>query len=89
MEDLKKIKISVSGKNFYISTDENEKDIDKAVEILNNLIANNRNLVLTEDSKFWVLAALQLAIDLVKSKKLLANWQDGINQVNFLLEKEL
>lgn len=84
MNELKKLKVSIGGKVFLISTDEEESNLEQATKLLDSLLHSNLDLQ-TEESKKLVLVALQLAIDLTKSKKDLDLYKDGVKDLNNLL----
>ncbi len=76
MNEVKKLNLMIFGKNYSICTDENEEDVSQAGEMVNSLLKEFATKASTKDeSKFAVLAALQLAIDLTKSRKQLKLWQ--------------
>ena len=90
MEELKKLKIAVFGKSYCITTDENERDVSHAVELVNSLmkaIASKTHL--QDDSKIAVLAALQLANDLSKSQGLLDLWQTRMQDLDSMLTTQV
>ena len=86
MEELKKLKVAIFGKSYSITTDENENDVFQAVELVNSLMkAIAGKTQLQDDSKIAVLAALQLANDLSKSRRLLDLWQTRAQDLDSLL----
>ena len=89
MEELKKIKVVIFGKNYVVSTDENEEDVFKAAEQVDFLLKKFATGVSVKDeAKATVLIALQLAMDLVKNKKTQDLWQTKTNDLTVLLDSE-
>ncbi len=90
MEELKKLKIAILGKNYCITTDESESDVSHAVELVNLLMkAIASKTQIQDDSKIAVLAALQLANDLSKSQRLLDLWQTRAQDLDSMLTTQV
>jgi len=89
MEELKKIKVAIFGKNYVVSTDENEEDVLKAAEQVDLLLKKiATNVSVKDEAKATVLIALQLAIDLIKSKKTQNLWQIKTNALTELIDSK-
>lgn len=68
--EVKKINLAIFGKSFCISTDENEKDVHMASELVDSLMKKLAEKVPGKDeSQIAILVALQFAIDLTKNCK--------------------
>jgi cell division protein ZapA len=90
MEGFKKLKIAIFGKDYCISTDENEQDVSAAVKVVDSLMkAISSKTHLQDVSKIAILAALQLANDLSKSQQLLDLWQTKTQKLDNLLTNEV
>lgn len=90
MEGLKKIKIAIFGKDYCITTDENEQAVFQAGKVVDALMkAISSKTHLQDDSKIAVLAALQLANDLSKSQQLLDLWQTRTQELDILITSEV
>ena len=86
----KNLKISILGKNYCISTDENEDDIIKAADLVNALMKSKTDKgAAPGDEKAAIAVALQLATDLTKKQKLLLVHENKTSQLISLLDKEL
>lgn len=88
MENFKKLNVAILGKSYSITTDEKESDVYAAVEMVDSLmktIADKANL--QDYSKVAVLAALQLASDLNKSRKQFDSLQERVGNLDFMLSK--
>lgn len=90
MKELKKIKITILGKDYSISTDEREEDICRAAMLVDTLMREITGNSFTGDiSKVAVLVALRLANDMEKNRKELSLWNDSISQkLDLLLNKD-
>jgi len=71
MNEIKKLTVAICGKSFSISTDEKEEHIFKAVDLVDSLIKNisAKTQLNNSDCTVSILAALQLAIDITRSKE--------------------
>ena len=90
MEELKKLNVTILGKNYSISTNEEESNICNAAKLVDSLMKNVANkTVLKDSSKMAVLVALQLANDLEKTRKQLALWQSKTETLDSLLKDDV
>jgi len=63
------LKVSILGKDYTIATDEEREIVLKAADLLNNLTQNIvKKTSSLNEQKVIVLAALQLATDLIKQE---------------------
>lgn len=67
MNEKRVLKLSIFNRDYVISTDESEKHIYNAANIVNNLVREiTKKVDQGNENKVAVLAALQLAVDLTK-----------------------
>ena len=91
MSEYKKLTISVLGKSYPISTDEQENDVLQAAELVNVLLKKD---FLKEGAnhlseKLMMMVALQLAINSVKSQKNMHNYEEKISNLVSLFASEI
>ena len=68
--EVKKINLSIFGKSFCITTDENEADVNKAAALVDSLMKSIASKIPgSDESQVAILVALQIATDLTKSRK--------------------
>lgn len=79
--------VTIHNKVFSINTDENEKLIFQAAELVDSLLQNvsNRIKIESKDTQLAVLIALQLATKLIKKHKILKNWQIKTEKLSNLI----
>ncbi len=67
MNEKRTLKLSIFNRDYVISTDESDKHIYNAANIVNNLVREiTKKIHPGNENKVAVLAALQLAVDLTK-----------------------
>ncbi len=67
MKNQKDLKVSILGKSFSITTDENTEDILQAAELVNELIKEKLSKSpSSSENKIVLIIALQIAADLKK-----------------------
>ena len=82
MEVLNKQKVVIFGKSYLISTNENVDEVALSVETVNSLMKEISGKMATKDPyNVAILTALQLASDLVKSRKCLDLRQTELDQL--------
>ena len=86
----KQLKISINGKQYSVATDEDDKDIYQAAELVDRLLKKNiERIPAIDESKAALVAALNLATDLIKSKNMLYIYEQRVEQLVGLLDKQL
>lgn len=84
----KQLKISINGKQYSIATDEDDKDVYQAVELVGVLLKKNiEGASAIDESKTALVAALNLATELIKSKNTLCMYEQRVEQLVRLLDK--
>ncbi|MFH1644079.1 MAG: cell division protein ZapA [bacterium] len=90
MENKKKFKIIILGKEYTITTDEDESCIKNAAELLNNLLQEyNEKAPSIGEAQRNLLVALQLATDLTKNSGILKSNDSRLKELNSLLNDSL
>ena len=90
MKEIKKLKVNIFGESYSISTDENEEDVQQAVEMVNTLIKDiTAKTNFRDNFKVVVLVALQLASRLNKKSKQCDLWFSDAKRLNNLLDNEV
>lgn len=75
----KNLKISVFGKNYLISTDEESSNILEAARIVDDLMRDKAERAPVHgEGQLAVLVALEIATDLVKKQQELSHWEDKV-----------
>lgn len=72
MEEKLTCKVSICGKRYTLTTDEDELLIEQAAEIVDKLMAQKGSLVsggTIDQSKIAVVTALQLATEMLKKER--------------------
>ncbi|MCF7800191.1 cell division protein ZapA [Candidatus Babeliales bacterium] len=84
---LRNMDIIIHNKNFSINTDEDEKLIFQAANLVDSLLKNISNEIKIEssDTQLVVLIALQLATKLIKKHKILNNWRIKTDKLGSLI----
>jgi cell division protein ZapA (FtsZ GTPase activity inhibitor) len=85
----KNLKITILGKQYCISTDEDSEDVIKAAQLVDNLMQMRVGNPAMSDEKIAVIVALQLASELHQKARLLENLEQKTEELNDLLESEL
>ncbi|MBD3231160.1 cell division protein ZapA [Candidatus Dependentiae bacterium] len=90
MKELKKIDITLLGKNYSITTDELDDKVFGAVELVNDLARKikGKNATINE-VKLSALVALQLAVELFEKKTELNLFNAQANKLLSDIKKEL
>jgi cell division protein ZapA (FtsZ GTPase activity inhibitor) len=69
MNIQRNLKVTILGKNYSVSTDENEADIVIAAELVNQLIKSKIGKKIEIDQNVILIIALELATDLTKKER--------------------
>lgn len=86
----KNLKITILGKQYCISTDEDSEDVIKAAQLVDNLMQMKiGSAAALSDEKIAVIVALQLASELHQKTRLLENLEQKTEDLKNLLESEL
>jgi cell division protein ZapA (FtsZ GTPase activity inhibitor) len=86
MEELKNITVSILGKNYSLTTDESEEEISQAAGLVDSLLKDAMSKIgIHNESKISILVALQLAMELKRSRKILDSWQEEAETLDTLL----
>lgn len=89
-DQLKTIKVTILGKSYTLSTDDNEQDILAAVKLVDDRMRDITNMMATKDGyTAAVLIALELAGELKKQEKSLSLWQKKASDLGSLLASKL
>lgn len=87
---LRTIKVTILGKSYTLSTDDNEQDILTAVKLVDDRMREITNVMSTNDGHTAaVLLALELAGELKKQEKNLSLWQKKASDLGSLLSSKL
>lgn len=85
----KNLKITILGKHYCISTDEDSEDVVKAAQLVDNLMQTKVEKAALSDEKAAVIVALQLASELHQKTRLLETLERKTEHLKELLESEL
>lgn len=88
----KTLKISILGKNYTVVTDENDTDVYAAASIVENIYqikGNNPSSGPQQVDKFVIIASLQIAIDLVKARNSLKQYESGCTRLVGVIEQNI
>lgn len=72
MEEKLTLKVSICGKRYTVTTDEDELLIERAAEMVDTLMAQKASLMsggTIDQSKIAVVTALQLATEMLKKER--------------------
>ena len=85
----KSLKISVFGKSYSIIADENDQEVLQAAELVNDIMKSKAGKVpqAAENEKIAVVAALQLALELNKSRSVLKRCESKAENLISLLDQ--
>lgn len=89
MSMQKNLKVSILGKNYCVSTDENEADIINAAELIDQLMKSKIEKKSMPEENVALIVALQLATDLAKNQRVLQQHERETSQLIALLEQAL
>jgi cell division protein ZapA (FtsZ GTPase activity inhibitor) len=90
MNEKRILKLSIFNKEYVIMTDEKDEHIYSAARILDDMLRNIANNVnFTNEGKIAVLAALQLATDIVKQKEKKEASESKLSNLIDLLESNV
>lgn len=90
MKKQKNLKVSILGKSFFITTDEDTEDILQAAELLNALMQEKLNKnPSSNESKIALITALQIATDFKKSLKVFDHYKETAERLASLLKQSL
>jgi cell division protein ZapA (FtsZ GTPase activity inhibitor) len=90
--ESKRLNVSILGKNFVISTNENEDEIQMAALMVDEMVKEKLPKVAmlnNKNEKALIIISLQLAIDLLKNKQILDRYESEVCQVTQLLNEQL
>ena len=83
----KNLKISIFGKNYFISTDEDSEDVVEAARVVDNLMKDKSgHASLQGEGQLAVVVALELATELAKKRRLLELWEAKAAKLNRAIE---
>jgi len=83
----KNLKISIFGKNYLISTDEDSEDVVDAARVVDELMRSKAGSAsLQSDGQLAIIIALELATDLAKKKRQLEQWEVRVAALNQAVE---
>lgn len=87
----KQIKISILGKNYTVVTDEQDVDVYAAAEMVDRIFREKGASVslVSQQEKIAVIAALQIATELVKTQKKMANFENVCTSLTGVIEQNL
>jgi len=88
MNVQKNLKISIFGKTYLVSTDEDDGCVLQAAQLVDDLMKNKAGKAPVGEDKIAVIVALQLATDLTKKNKELEAYQAKIKRLTLLLDQE-
>jgi len=88
MNVQKNLKISIFGKTYLISTDEDSGCVLQAAQLVDDLMKSNAGKVPVSEDKIAVIVALQLATDLTKKNKELEAYQARIERLSLLVDTQ-
>ena len=90
VNELKTIKVTILGKNYTLSTDDNEQDVINAVELVDRKMKEITSAMQVSDPyTAAVLLALELAGEVKKQKQNLNLWQKKASDLGSLLTSKL
>jgi cell division protein ZapA (FtsZ GTPase activity inhibitor) len=90
VDQLKTIKVTILGKSYTLSTDDNEHDILAVVKLVDDRMRDITSVMATKDGQTAaVLLALELAGELKKQEKSLSLWQKKASDLGSLLASKL
>ncbi len=79
----KNLKVSIFGKNYLISTDENSEHILEAAQVVDTLMKSKAERAsLQAESQVAIIVALELATDLAKKVQQIKQWEAKIAELN-------
>lgn len=79
---LKQLKVTISGKQYTIATDEQDQDVYSAAQLVDTLLKSKASF---NNDKAILIVALQLATDVAKYQKSLQSCEQKIAQLLTLL----
>jgi cell division protein ZapA (FtsZ GTPase activity inhibitor) len=92
MNMQKNLKISILGKSYLIATDEDDKSIYQAAELVDTLMRSKLAKMPTgsaSEDKVALIVALQLASDLMKKTEELQSYENRIEQLVLALTTDV
>lgn len=90
MNTRKSLKVSIMGKSYLITADEDSDIIEEAAALVDTLMQQKTDRVpLNNEGKVAVIVALQIATELTQVRRQLDAWTQERNQLTALLHKEL
>jgi cell division protein ZapA (FtsZ GTPase activity inhibitor) len=83
----KNLKISIFGKTYLISTDENSEVVMEAAGVIDRLMkTKSEHMPLQGEGRLAVIVALELATDLAKKMQEIKQWETKILELNQTLD---
>jgi cell division protein ZapA (FtsZ GTPase activity inhibitor) len=83
----KNLKISIFGKNYLVSTDENSEEVTEAARVVETLMKDKAERTpLRGEGQLAVIVALELATDLARKMQLLKQWEARVEALNRAVE---
>ena len=90
VEKLKTIKVTILGKNYILSTDDNEQTVLNAVELVDRRMKEISNAMkLSDGQTAAVLVALELADEIKKQQLSLTRWQKKASDLGSLISSKI
>ena len=89
MDMQKNLIISIFGKTYHLSTDEDDESIYQAALLVDSLMKKKAERMPCGEEKIAIIVALQLAADLTKKLKEMESCQRRIEQLAFLVDQEI
>ena len=84
------VKVSLLGKSFSLVTDQEPAIVEKAARKVDDMMrAKIEKMVQASEEKVALLVALELAADLMLSNQKLEQWQDSLERLSSVIDKNL
>jgi hypothetical protein len=87
--DNQKVKVSILGKSYLVSTDEKD-DVLRAAEMVDKVLKQNFDVdeLSSLQGKDALYALMQMAIDVIKKEKLLHSYQHTVDEILVRIDNE-
>lgn len=89
MSMQRNLKVSILGKSYCISTDENETDVVYAAELVDQLMQNRAEKKSLSEEQVALSVALEIAINVKKQERILQQQKQEADRLITLLEQAL
>jgi cell division protein ZapA len=90
MDAPKSLKISIMGKSYLITSDEDDELIINAAQMVDGLMKKkSEKMPLNGENRVAIVVALQLATDLLHLQSQLKGWEEEREKITSLLCNEL